>query len=173
MVDWDRGAYEDTAAELAPAAEHVVALAAPQPGQTALDLGTGTGNAALFAARAGAKVTAVDPSPRLLDVARGRLAAEGHEGTFTVATAEDLPFPDASFDLVLSLFAVIFTDRPDLAATEIVRVLKPGGRAFITAWEPVGGLNAALAILRTALAKVTPGPSRERFAWGDPVEVTA
>jgi ubiquinone/menaquinone biosynthesis C-methylase UbiE len=166
-MDWDRGSYEDTARELEPAAEHVVAQAGIEQGHSVLDLGTGTGNAALLAARAGASVTAVDPSPRLLDVARERVGA----GTFTVAKGEDLPFADASFDRVLSLFAVIFTEQPQQAASEILRVLKPQGRALITAWETAGGLNDALVILGGAAARAA-GNERPRFRWGDPATVT-
>src|SRR5436853_34785 len=117
MVDWDRGSYEDTATELAPAAERLVGLAAIRPGERVLDLGTGTGNAALLAARAGARVTAADPSPRLLGIARERLAAEGHDGELAVASAEALPFADHAFDVVLSVFAVIFTEQPERAAS--------------------------------------------------------
>ena len=163
MVDWDRGAYEDTAAELAPAAEHVVDQADIAPGQSVLDLGTGTGNAALLAARAGADVMAVDPSPRLLELARERIGT----GTFAVAKAEDLPFDDQTFDRVLSLFAVIFSDDPQQAATEILRVLKPPGKALITAWEPVGAMHEALGILGDATRAAAGGPTRERFPWGD------
>jgi ubiquinone/menaquinone biosynthesis C-methylase UbiE len=168
MVDWDRGAYEDTAAELAPAAELVVEQADIAPGQNVLDLGTGTGNAALLAARAGADVTAVDPSPRLLEVARERVRA----GTFAVAKAEDLPFDDRTFDRVLSLFAVIFTEDPQQAATEILRVLKPDGKALITAWEPVGAMRDALDILGKATGEAAGSPARDRFPWGDPTKVT-
>jgi ubiquinone/menaquinone biosynthesis C-methylase UbiE len=168
MVDWDRGAYEDTAAELAPAAEHVVRQANIAPGQDVLDLGTGTGNAALLAAQAGANVTAVDPSRRLLEVARERLGT----GTFAVATAEDLPFDDQTFDRVLSLFAVIFTEQPQEAATEIIRVLKPQGKALITAWEPVGAMRDALDILGKATSEAANSPARDRFPWGDPAKVT-
>lgn len=168
MVDWDRGAYEDTATELLPAAEHVVQRAGIEEGQAVLDLGTGTGNAALLAAKAGAQITAVDPSPRLLNVAEARI----RQGHFEVARAEDLPFDDDSFDRVLSLFAVIFSEQPQKAASEIARVVKPGGRALITAWEPVGALNDALGILGGAAAKAA-GTLTRRFGWGEPDNVRA
>src|SRR3954470_2685436 len=142
-MDWDRGSYEETGQELMPAAELVVERAGIEEGQTVLDLGTGTGNAALLAARAGANVTAVDPSERLLEVARERVG----QGTFIKARAEELPFDAQSFDRVLSLFAVIFTEQPQEAADEIARVLKPEGKALITAWEPVGAMSEALGIL--------------------------
>ena len=74
--DWDAGRYETFAAELEPAAQRLVELAAPAPGERVLDLATGTGNAALAAARRGARVTGVDSATRLLEVARGRAAAE-------------------------------------------------------------------------------------------------
>jgi SAM-dependent methyltransferase len=165
-VDWDRGHYEDTATELAPAAEHVVERAGIEPGHEVLDLGTGTGNAALLAAQKGAHVTAVDPSPRLLDVAKQRIG----RGEFQVAKAEDLPFDDRSFDRVLSLFAVIFSEQPEQAASEIARVLKPDGKALITAWEPVGLVNDALGILGRAASEAARTPQR-RFEWGDPDNV--
>jgi SAM-dependent methyltransferase len=167
-MDWDRGSYEETAKELLPAAEHVVQRAGIEEGHRVLDVGTGSGNAALLAARAGADVTAIDPSPRLLEVARQRVGA----GRFEVARAEDLPFEDGSFDRVLSLFAVIFSEQPQRAAAEITRVLKPEGRALLTAWEPQGALNDALGILGATTAKAA-GTSGERFRWGDPDTVSA
>jgi SAM-dependent methyltransferase len=167
MVDWDSGAYEDTATELAPAAQHVIQQAQIASGQDVLDLGTGTGNAALLAARAGANVTAIDPSRRLLEVARERVGA----GTFEVGRAEELPFGDNSFDLVVSLFAVIFTGQPEQAAREIVRVLKPDGRALITAWEPTGAMHEALGILGKATSDAAQAPARDRFPWGEPDKV--
>jgi SAM-dependent methyltransferase len=160
MVDWDRGTYEETAEELAPAAEHVVQRAGIEEGHEVLDLGTGTGNAAVLARQAGARVTAVDPSPRLLEVARQRVG----DGTFRVAKAEDLPFDDQSFDRVLSLFAVIFTDDPEKAASEILRVTR--GKALITAWEAVGPMNDALGILGRATSEAAQTPHR-RFDWSN------
>jgi ubiquinone/menaquinone biosynthesis C-methylase UbiE len=165
MVDWDRGSYEDTGRELAPAAQYVVQRAGIEPGQEVLDLGTGTGNAAFYARQAGANVTAVDPSPRLLEVAASRVG----EGDFRVAKAEDLPFDDASFDRVISIFAVIFSGEPEQAAHEIVRVTR--GRALITAWESVGPMNDSLGILGRAASEVAQTPHR-RFDWSNPDNVT-
>lgn len=164
MVDWDRGSYEDTGRELAPAAQYVVQRAGIEPGQEVLDLGTGTGNAAFYAKQAGANVTAVDPSPRLLEVAQSRVG----EGDFRVAKAEDLPFDDASFDRVISIFAVIFTPEPEAAAREIVRVTR--GRALITAWEPVGPFNETFGILGRATSEAAQTQQR-RFEWGNPDNV--
>src|SRR3954454_12445621 len=164
MVDWDRGEYEDTADELAPAAEHVVQCAQIAPGDSLLDLGTGTGNAALLAARAGAEVTAVDPSPRLLSVAQERVG----KGTFIQATAEDLPFDDDAFDRVVSIFAVIFSENPPKAADEIARVTK--GRALITSWEQSGPMSALLGTLGRAASEAA-GTTRERFPWHEPDRV--
>jgi SAM-dependent methyltransferase len=164
MLDWNRGTYEDTAAELAPAAQHVVERAGIEPGHTVLDLGTGTGNAALRAAEAGARVTGVDPSPRLLEVARERVPA----GEFLVAHAEDLPFDDESFDRVLSLFAVIFSEDPHRAAQEILRVTR--GKALITSWEPVGAMHEALGILGRATSEAA-GRTENRYPWGEPDKV--
>jgi SAM-dependent methyltransferase len=167
-MDWDRGSYEETAKELLPAAEHVVQRAGIEKHHQVLDVGTGTGNAALLAARAGANVTAIDPSPRLLKVARQRVGT----GDFQVASAEDLPFSDQSFDRILSLFAVIFSEQPQAAAEEIQRVLKPTGKALITAWEPAGALNEALGLLGSATAKAA-GAENKRFGWGEPAKVKA
>src|SRR3954451_6604160 len=99
MVDWSVGEYERTAAELEPAARHVVALAAPAPGERVLDLACGTGNAALLAAPAGARVTGLDAASRLVEVARARAAAAGADAEFVVGDALDLPFDDGSFDV--------------------------------------------------------------------------
>src|SRR5919199_1651139 len=104
MLDWSVGEYERSAHELAPAARHVVELAALAPGERVLDVACGTGNAALLAARAGAVVTGLDAAARLIDVARGRAADAGVEASFVVGDAQALPFEDGAFDAVLSIF---------------------------------------------------------------------
>jgi SAM-dependent methyltransferase len=172
MVDWGAGEYERTAGELEPAARHVVALAAVAPGERVLDLACGTGNAALLAAAAGARVTGLDAAPRLIDVARARADAAGVDAEFVVGDALSLPFADGSFDAVVSVFGVIFVPDPGAAVAEIVRVLAPGGRALLSAWRPEGPINAMLGVLTRGIAAAG-GPNRPRFAWEDPDAVRA
>jgi SAM-dependent methyltransferase len=165
-LDWGRGRYEKTAAELEPVAERVVGLARVAPGERVLDIACGTGNAALIAARAGAEATGVDLAARLVDAARGRAAAEGLSATFAVGDATDLPLDDKTFDVAVSIFGLIFAPDADRAFAELVRVLRPGGRAFVTAWLPEGPMFTALGIVGKAVAAVT-GPPPERFPWHD------
>ncbi len=107
-------------------------------GEDVLDVGCGTGNAALRAALAGGRVTGVDITPELFEAGR-RLAADAAvEIQWDEGDAEDLPYADRSFDLVLSTFGVMFAPRHRVAATELTRVLRPGGRFCVTAWTPEG-----------------------------------
>ena len=107
-LDWGAGRYETTAERLAPVARVVVERAFPRPGERVLDLGCGTGNAALLAARAGATVTGVDPAARLLQVARERAESEGLDIEFRPGEAGAIPLADGSVDVIVSVFAVIF-----------------------------------------------------------------
>ena len=129
MVELGLGRYEETARALEPASAHVVDLARLVPGERVLDIGCGTGNAALRAARAGTETIGLDPASRLIEVARERAAAEGAEAHFVVGQAESLPFDDATFDVVISVFGVIFTADPEGAISEMLRVLQPAGES--------------------------------------------
>ena len=140
-IDWSVGRYETTAEQLLPAAREVVQAAAVQPGERVLDVGCGTGNAALLAAARGARVTAVDPAGRLLEVARQRAAAEGHSVDFRLGEAAALPAPDDAFDVVLSVFAAIFAPDSQAALTDMARTLAPGGRLLLSAWAPGGAIG--------------------------------
>src|SRR4051812_9673456 len=164
MVDWSAGEYERTAAELEPAGRLVVARAAIAPGERLLDVACGTGNAALTAAAAGARVNGLDGAPRLVDVARARAAEAGLDAEFVVGDALDLPFEDGAFDAIVSVFGVIFVPDPARAIAEIVRVLAPGGRALLSAWRPEGPVTGMVGVLGRGLAAAG-APSRERFAW--------
>jgi ubiquinone/menaquinone biosynthesis C-methylase UbiE len=120
-IDWGAGHYETTAVQLAPAAAVAVQRASLRPGERVLDLGCGTGNAALLAVRADATVTGVDPAARLLAVARDRAAAEGAQVDFTPGDAASIPLAEASVDAIVSVFAVIFAPDPGAAAAEMCR----------------------------------------------------
>jgi SAM-dependent methyltransferase len=170
MVDWGIGHYEQTAAELEPVAIHVVSLAGLRPGKRVVDLATGTGNAALLAARIGAVVTGVDAAPRLIDVARDRAAGEGVQASFVVGDVGALPLEDGSFDVALSVFGLIFASDPSRAFAEMMRVLKPGGRALLSVWVPAGPIDAMVGTFGRAMAAAT-GSAGNRFPWHDPEAV--
>jgi SAM-dependent methyltransferase len=170
MIDWGLGHYEHTARELEPVARHVVSLAELKPGERVVDLATGTGNAALLAARADTHVTGVDAASRLIDVARERAASEGLGATFAVGDLEALPFEDRLFDVALSVFGIIFAGDAGRAFDELVRVLRPGGRALVSAWVPTGPINAMVGAFGQALTAAT-GRAPRRFAWHDVVAV--
>jgi SAM-dependent methyltransferase len=125
------------------------------PGEDVLDVACGTGNAALRAAQAGATVVGVDLTPELFEAGR-RLAAEAEVAIEWVqGDAEQLPFEDASFDIVLSTFGCMFAPRHQVAADEIARVLRPGGRLAIAAWTPEG----AFGTFARAIGPYLPPPS--------------
>jgi SAM-dependent methyltransferase len=167
MIDWGVGRYEDTASELAPAAVEVVAAAALREGERVIDVGCGTGNAALLAAQAGAQVLGIDPAARLLDVARERTARDGIEARFATGDAARLPVGDGEADAVLSVFGVIFALDPIAAAAELARATATDGRIVVSAWLPCGAIVeinriAAAAVVRAL--EIAPPPS---FAWHD------
>jgi SAM-dependent methyltransferase len=164
MPDWGIGRYERFELELEPAAAHVVRLADPRAGEEVLDIACGTGNAALLAARTGATVTGLDSSSRLLDVARERARAGDLEASFVSGDAQNLPFEDGAFDVVTSVFGVIFAPNAERALAEALRVLSPGGRAFISAWLPGGALDAIVGVITRAIGS-TLGRKLPRFPW--------
>lgn len=167
-MDWDRGHFEYFAEQLWPVAEVVVDALGPQPGEVVLDVGCGTGNAALVAAGRGARVTGVDPAPRLLEVARIAATTAGRDADFVAGDAAHLPMPDRSVDGVTSVFGVIFAPDEKAAAAELARVLHPGGRMVLTAWLPNGAL-AEQAALRHELLADLPGQQAngDLFPWHD------
>lgn len=167
VPDWGIGRYESTAERLLPAARVVVERAAIQHGEHVLDLGCGTGNAALLAAACGAHVIGVDPAARLLDVARVEAERQGADITLSTGDASSVPIDDASVDVVMSVFGVIFAPDAGVAAAEMSRVLHPCGRVVLSAWVPQGTLmdftSAAADAVRHAVGASPP----ESFAWHD------
>jgi SAM-dependent methyltransferase len=165
MVDWGKGRYEQTAAELEPVAEAVIAAAAPRAGERVLDIACGTGNAALLAAAAGADVIGVDAAQRLLTVARERAAGAGLSAEFLAGDLQALPVPDAAADVVLSVFGVIFAAEPAQAIAELARVLRPDGRVYVSAWVPSGPIAAMVGTFGRVICQITGSSPPPRFAW--------
>ena len=109
-----------------------------KPGTRVLDVACGTGNLALPAARAGAVVTGVDIAPNLLEQARQTAEREGLQAQFDEGDAEHLPYDDASFDVVVTMFGAMFAPRPNLVAAELKRVCRSGGLIAMGNWTPTG-----------------------------------
>ncbi len=133
---WISGDFGKIAEGIAvPAEEFIHRLNLPD-GTRVLDVATGTGNLALPLARSGCVVTGVDIAPNLLEQARRRAAAEHLAIAFDEGDAEALPYPDASFDAVVTMFGAMFAPRPEIVAAEFARVLKPGGLLAMANWTP-------------------------------------
>jgi SAM-dependent methyltransferase len=144
---WSSGDYNRIAALTVTVNETLVASAEVGPGDDVLDVATGTGHAALAAARIGARVTGIDYVPALLEIARERAAAERLDVEFVDAPAEQLPFPDGRFDVALSAIGVMFAADHDRAAAELVRVVRPGGRIALASWTRSGFVGGILGIV--------------------------
>jgi len=151
-----------------PVAAHLVRFAGIRPGESVLDVGTGTGVVAVTAARAGARVSALDLTPELLAQARenGRIA--GHaEIAWQEGDAEKLPYPDASFDVVVSQFGHMFAPRPELAVAEMRRVLKSTGRVAFATWPPEHLVGRMFVLIGRNSPPPPPGVAPPPL-WGNP-----
>jgi SAM-dependent methyltransferase len=150
-----------------PEAARLVRHAGVRPAHRVLDVACGTGVVAITAARLGARVTGLDLTPELLAHARENASVAGVEVEWHEGDVEQLPFGDAAFDVVLSQFGHIFAPRPEVAAAEMLRVLKPGGTIGFSTWPPELILGRLFALggryMPPPPAGVTPP-----MAWGDP-----
>jgi SAM-dependent methyltransferase len=162
---WAAGDF-DAVVELIWEAGGVAAQAAQcDPSDRVLDIAAGSGNAAIQAAELGADVVASDLTPELFVAGRRRAAAAGVEVEWVEADAEDLPFEDASFDAALSTFGIMFAPRQRLAAAELARVVKPGGRIALCSWQPTGFVGE---MFQTIAGFLNPPPPVEGppVRWG-------
>jgi SAM-dependent methyltransferase len=150
-----------------PVAAHLVQHAGVKPGMRVLDVGCGTGVVAITAAGLGARVTGIDLTPQLLERARENSHTAGLEVDWREADVEELPFGDSQFDVVLSQFAHMFAPRPEVAMSQMLRVIKSGGVIAFSTWPPelLVGRTMALA------SRYLPPPPQEILSpvlWGDP-----
>jgi SAM-dependent methyltransferase len=152
-----------------PAAK-LVKFAQVVAGQNVLDIACGAGVVAVTAARRGATVSGLDLSPVLLERARYNADLAGVSVAFTEGDAEALPYPDASFDVVLSQYGHIFAPRPAVVLGEMLRVLKPGGRIAFSTWPPEHFTGRMFKLVSDYLPPPPAGtePAAPPILWGDP-----
>lgn len=135
---WGTGDFNVIAVKTMAVADSLCAALNPHAGQKVLDVACGSGNAALVAARRHCDVAGIDYVASLVERAKARAAAEGTAVDFREADAQELPFPDAAFDVVMSVFGVMFAPDQEKAAAELLRVTKPGGKIGLATWMPEG-----------------------------------
>jgi len=164
---WRAGDYAQVAARFRAVTDEVVAEL-DLAGRRVLDAATGTGNAAIAAARAGADVDAFDLTPELLDQARRRAAEVGVTVRFVEGDLLDLPYPDGTFDVVLSTFGAFLADDPATCARELVRVCRPGGSVVTTAWATEGMFGAGARVLAELHPASQDDDRAQAYAWAEP-----
>ena len=138
---WSAGDYPSATHLIAEVGPRTVEAAAVTGDDAVLDVACGSGNATIPAARTGATTTGLDITPKLLEAGKNAAAEAGVEIEWIEGDAQDLPFDDAGFDVVLSVFGCMFAPDHRKTAEELVRVLKPGGRMAVAAWRPEGNMG--------------------------------
>jgi SAM-dependent methyltransferase len=162
---WMAGDFGQVAKIIERAAEEFVSRLGIKPGERVLDVACGSGNVSIPAARAGAIVTGADIATNLLEQARDRAAAEGLTIQFDEGDAENLPYNDASFDTVVTMYGAMFAPRPELVSAELVRVCRPGGRIAMANWTPEGFIGQ---MFKATGKHVPPPPTMPSpIKWGD------
>ena len=166
---WTAGDFGEIAKAYEKDAEDFVARLALRPGERVLDVACGTGNTALPAARAGAETVGVEIAWNLLEKARRRAESENLDCRFEEGDAEDLPYEDAGFETVVSMFGAMFAPRPERVAAELLRVARPGGRIVMANWTPDGFIGQMFKI--TARHVAPPPNMASPLMWGDEATV--
>jgi SAM-dependent methyltransferase len=171
---WSRGgkAYDEISRGIGDAIAHCVLRLNPQRGESVLDLSTGTGWTSRLVARLGATVMGVDIAEDLLESARARAEAERLDIDYRLADAEQLPFTDGTFDAVISTFGVMFASRPEAAAAELARVVRPGGRIALATWAADGTVFGMFQVMKRFMPPPPDPPPASPFAWGRQERIT-
>lgn len=162
---WMAGDFGQIAKSYAPGAAEFVHRLNLQPGERVLDVACGTGNLTIPAAKSGARVIGQDVAPNLLEQAQAWAKMEGLPIRFEENDAEALPYDDASFDAVMTMFGAMFTPRPDVTAAELTRTCRPGGRIAMANWTPGGFIGQMFKIVGKHVPSAPGMPSP--LLWGD------
>jgi SAM-dependent methyltransferase len=163
---WALGDYPAVAAQLIPdLGTTLVQTCGIGPGDRVLDVAAGSGNAAIPAALAGASVVACDLTPELLDAGRAAAAERGAQLEWRLGDAEDLPFADGEFDVVMSCLGVMFAPHHQASADELIRVCRPGGTIGLLSWTPTGFIGQMFATMKPYLPP-PPAGAQPPPLWG-------
>lgn len=161
---WSSGDFAVIGTTLQIVGEHLCETLDLRSGQRVLDVAAGNGNVALAAARRWCEVVATDFVPSLLASARDRAKADRLDIEFREADAEALPFPDGSFDVVVSSFGVMFAPDQDRAASELIRVCRPGGKIGLANWTPAGFIGQLFKVVGKHITP--PSGVKSPALWG-------
>lgn len=162
---WSAGDFSKVAEHIESAAEAFVDRLDIKPGMKVLDVACGSGNLSVLAAQEGAEVSGIDVAPNLVNAARKRAYRHGLDIEFQEGDAEEMPYDDASFDLVMTMFGAMFCPQPDVTAGELLRVCKPGGTVAMANWTP----DSFAGQMFKLSGKYLPPPAMPPpVQWGDP-----
>jgi SAM-dependent methyltransferase len=162
---WESGDFGEVAKTIMPAAEEFIARLPLRPGMRVLDVACGSGNLAIAASRRGCVTSGVDIASNLIAQARARATAEQLDIEFREGDAEDLPYPDGTFDVVVTMFGAMFAPRPTAVADELLRVTKSGGFVAMANWTPTGFIGSMFEVFQKHLPPPPAGiPST--MLWG-------
>ncbi|MCH1881955.1 class I SAM-dependent methyltransferase [Agrococcus sp. ARC_14] len=163
---WALGDYPAVAREVIPAlGPRLVDAVGIEPGERVLDIAAGDGNAAIPAAKRGARVVASDLTPELLEAGRRKTADASLDLTWEAADAEALPYADGSFDVAISCVGLMFAPFHEPVAAELTRVVRPGGRIGLIAWTPEGFIGEMFRIMQP-FAPAPPAGAQPAVLWG-------
>lgn len=166
---WEAGDFSEIAKHIETTAEAFVGRLNIEPGMKVLDVACGSGNLAIVAARKTAEITGIDIADNLIESAKKRAAADNLDIKFEQGDAEAMPYDDNSFDIVMTMFGAMFAPRPDVTASELLRVCKPGGRIAMANWTPTGFAGQ---MFKLAGKYIPPPDMPPPVLWGVPENVT-